>query len=87
MNDLERKLKSWKQYDEARTAEQQNRAFLSQRLPKNPDWMYQRVKIRRTNERHGFLIDGREVQFGEVVSTTEIVARGLIQQGKAERVT
>lgn len=46
MNDIERRLQSWKNYDEAREAERQKIAFLRQPPAKNPEYLTRLVRVK-----------------------------------------
>jgi hypothetical protein len=81
MNDLERRLESWKRYDYTREAERQRRAFLQQRPEKNPEHLTRLVKIKRVGR--GFIANGKPVEMNEVVRVSYACARELVHIGKA----
>lgn len=82
MTDLERKLKSWTRYDEAKESERQKRAFLSQRLPENPPHLTRLVRIKRIGR--GFIANGQPVELGQIVKVSAACARELVYLKKAE---
>lgn len=84
MNDLERRLKTWERYDEAKERERQRRDFLKQTPPANPEHLTRLVRIKRIGR--GFIANGKPVELGEIVKVSYVCASELVHIGKAEYV-
>ena len=84
MTSLDKRLLSWKMYDDARTAEQERRALLMKPLPANinPPALMRLVKIKRIGR--GFIANGTPVEMGQIVKVSYACARELVYLKKAE---
>ena len=83
MNDLQRRLKTWERFDEARTAEQRRRAFLQQTPPANPAHLYEPIRVRILRP---FWFNHKVLAKGSVIDLPKCVANEALAIKRAERV-
>ena len=86
MNTLEKRLQSWKSFDDAQRADMERRALLMKTVPAhvlNPPTLYEptRVKILRP-----FTFNKKVLAVGTVVQLPKCLALSMIGARKAERV-